>query len=106
MDRIICSCISLLFVCSIAIGQINPAASCSYTLEIYDSAANGWDGAYLEISINNGPITNYTINTSQGSFTSYNLAAPNGSLIDINYVDEIPCLKSGKRKISVNLYKN
>ncbi|ALJ04741.1 hypothetical protein APS56_06200 [Pseudalgibacter alginicilyticus] len=29
-----------------------------------------------------------------------------GALIDINYVDEIPCLKSGKRKISVNLYKN
>lgn len=25
--------------------------------------------------------------------------------VDIQYVDEIPSLKSGKRKISVNLYK-
>lgn len=67
-------------------GQFPAASSCSYILQLFDSAANGWDGARLEVSINNGPIQVYSLNSSQGAQANYNLDVPNGSIIDIEYI--------------------
>ena len=61
-----------------------PASSCTYTLELYDSANNGWDGAYLEVSIDGGPNTVYSV--PSGGLSTYTLAVNNGSTIDANYV--------------------
>ena len=78
----------LLVVCLgtvvLSFAQSQPAATCDYTLELYDTGNNGWDGAYLEVSIDGGPITVY--NVPSGSFSSYTLAVNNGSSIDANYV--------------------
>ena len=67
-------------------GQFPAASSCSYILQLFDSAANGWDGARLEVSINNGPIQVYSLNSSQGAQANYNFDVPNGSIIDIEYI--------------------
>jgi len=77
-------CISLLFHVEL-VGQIAPASSCTHTLQLFDSAANGWDGAYLDVSINNAPAVRYTISAAQGAQMFYDLEIPNGSIIDITY---------------------
>ena len=68
------------------IGQFSAASSCSYTLQLFDSAANGWDGARLEVSINNGPVEMYTLTSAQGAQAFYTLDVPNGSIIDVQYI--------------------
>ena len=88
MSKFICACLvcfSLFFSANL-FGQFPAATSCSYTLQLFDSAANGWDGAHLEVSINNGPSQVYTLTSAQGAQAFYDLDVPNGSIIDISYV--------------------
>ena len=78
-------CFSFFFNANL-IAQFPAASACSYTLQLFDSAGNGWDGAKLEVSINNGPVQIYSLTAAQGAQASYNLDVANGSIIDITYV--------------------
>ncbi len=88
MSKYVATCLVFLslFFNAKLLAQFPAASSCSYTLQLFDSAANGWDGARLEISINNGPIQVYSLTAAQGAQASYSLDVANGSIIDIAYV--------------------
>ena len=89
MDRFFYACLVCFSLCCQVVlnGQIAPASTCDYTLQLFDSAANGWDGAYLEVSVNNGPAERYSITAAQGESVSYNFDLNNGANIDISYVE-------------------
>lgn len=59
-----------------------PPPPCDYTLELYDSFGDGWDGASVDIFIN-GVSTNYTF--SSGSQADFIITVNDGDVIDINY---------------------
>ncbi len=61
---------------------INPPAVCSYTLELYDSFGDGWNGAQLEVNIN-GDVQTYTL--LNGNFGSFSLDVLDGVPIIMNY---------------------
>ncbi len=44
-----------------------PVGDCLYTLNMYDTFGDGWDGSTVGISINGSPFTNYTITGASGT---------------------------------------
>ena len=46
---------------------VPPAGDCIYTLNMFDSFGDGWDGSTVGISINGSPFTNYTITGASGT---------------------------------------
>ncbi len=74
---------------SIAVGPLdfntpwlNPPTPCVYTLELYDSFGDGWNGAQLEVDIN-GDVQTYTL--VAGDFNSFTLDVLDGVPIIMTY---------------------
>lgn len=62
------------------------ASSCIYTLTLEDSAGDGWDGASIDVSINNvWPATNYTMTPANGNTFVINFAVNDGDQITLSY---------------------
>ena len=67
-------------------GFINPPLECFYTLEMYDSFGDGWNGAQL--SIQTGIFTNvYTVtnNDNNGDFLFVDIPVVDGDLFTVTY---------------------
>lgn len=63
-----------------------PNKTCTYMLVLEDTAADGWEGAYLSVSINEAmPPTNYTIDPEQGNCVFIPLYLNDGDIVDFNY---------------------
>lgn len=58
-----------------------PPGDCFYTLNMFDSAADGWGGSYVTVCVG-GNCTNYTVN---GSSASVNIGANIGQVISVSY---------------------
>jgi len=77
--------LALLFVC-VNIFSANAQATCDYTLEMYDSFGDGWNGAMLEIEIG-GTTTTYTVTNADngGSSNIVTFTGIQNELISITY---------------------
>ncbi|MBK8613997.1 MAG: PKD domain-containing protein [Flavobacteriales bacterium] len=62
-------------------GGMQPS-SCDYTLELFDSAGDGWDGASVTVTVN-GVATAWTLNNGSAGSTSISLW--DGDVIQISY---------------------
>ncbi len=69
---------------TLASAQVAPAATCEYTLELTDAGADGWDGAYIEVSLDNNTAVNHTVAGGSGS-NLISIPASHGSKIDLYY---------------------
>jgi gliding motility-associated-like protein len=54
-------------------GGILPAPGCLYTIMMYDTFGDGWNNFYLNVSINGGPPTPYTMNTGSQSSATFTI---------------------------------
>ena len=54
-------------------------AQCHYKLYMYDSYGDGWNGAYLEVTMNGSFVGNYEC---QGSFTLDSVYSTTGATMD------------------------
>lgn len=65
---------------------IQAQISCNYTLQLFDSFGDGWNGSNLAVTVN-GITTNYTLNdvTDDGSFNQFLIAITDGDSISLNY---------------------
>ncbi len=61
---------------------LNPPTTCTYTLDLFDSFGDGWNGAMLEVNIG-GDIQTYTL--SSGFETSYTIDVLGGVPIILTY---------------------
>ena len=57
--------------------------SCDFTLDLFDSFGDGWNGAILTLEVN-GEATDYTITT--GSSASFNITLSGNSVVNVSYV--------------------
>ena len=46
-----------------------PNGDCAYSLDLYDSFGDGWNGAEVSLSVNGGPASSYTCSASSASIT-------------------------------------
>ena len=67
-------------------GFTNPPTECTYTLEMFDSFGDGWNGSSVTVTIN-GMSTEYTINfdDNNGDFNIVEIAVQDGGLITLEY---------------------
>lgn len=63
--------------------QVTAASSCEYTLELTDTGGDGWDGAYIGVTVDQGTPVNYTV--AGGSGNVITLPVNNGSTLDFHY---------------------
>lgn len=56
---------------------------CDWTIDMYDSWGDGWNGASLSIQFDGIDSGNFTMAT--GSFLSETIAVPDGSIIDVDF---------------------
>lgn len=66
----------------VVIGPSSVSASCDYTLDLFDSFGDGWNGNTITITVNGVP-TNYTINA--GSAASFTIPVNHGDVIDLTW---------------------
>ncbi len=57
-------------------------AQCTYTLELFDSFGDGWNGSNLDVDVN-GTVTNYTIAT--GGEETFTFTAMSNDLVTLTY---------------------
>ncbi len=69
---------SLLFV------NLSHAQDCFYTLELFDTYGDGWNGASIDVTIS-GETTNYTLEFPNVDYFSYNLPVTTGEIIAISF---------------------
>lgn len=60
-------------------------ADCKYTLHLFDSGADGWDGAVVELAINGGSPTTYTLTSGDRGEASFDVNI--GDNIEVTYRD-------------------
>ncbi len=58
-----------------------PPGNCTYTLRMFDSAGDGWNGSFVTVCVG-AACTNYTVNGANGSIT---IGANLGQIITISY---------------------
>jgi len=84
-------CRSALVPVSIEIYNCNPpndaCGGCTYFVQLYDSAFNGWDGARLLISINDGGFVEYKLTDADNGFLSFPIEMIDGGTIDYMYME-------------------
>ncbi len=61
---------------------VTPPTVCTYTLELYDSFGDGWNGAQLEVNIN-GNVSTYTL--ASGDFASFAIEVLEGVPVVLTY---------------------
>lgn len=59
------------------------AAQCSYTLDMFDSFGDGWNGASLDVFVNGSFVGNYTV--PSGSANTETFLVEDGALIELVY---------------------
>ncbi|MCB0636917.1 MAG: hypothetical protein KDC54_09890, partial [Lewinella sp.] len=65
--------------------QAQAQISCTYTLELYDSFGDGWNGSVLTVSID-GNATDYTLfNDANDSFNSFPIVVTEGQEVSLSY---------------------
>ena len=66
--------------------QLPAQLSCQYTLEMYDSFGDGWNSAFLTISVN-GEATDYTVNfdDNEGDFLIVPITLTAGDEVTLSY---------------------
>jgi len=76
-----------LFLVMLTSFSVHGQMSCQYTLDLYDSFGDGWNGSTLTININGSP-TVYTLNTfdDDGSFRSFPITITSGDVVTFTYV--------------------
>ena len=94
-------------------------AQCYYKLSMYDSWGDGWNGAYLEVTMNGSFVGNYEC---FGSYTLDSVYSLSGTTMDFifhsgtwdseitfwgnHFVVCVPIIKSGSISHISSLYKN
>ncbi|MBR9919851.1 MAG: T9SS type A sorting domain-containing protein [Bacteroidetes bacterium] len=65
---------------------INPPTMCTYTVEMFDSFGDGWNGSFLDIDVN-GTITTFTLDNinDDGEYAIYTFDVLDGLPVVINY---------------------
>ena len=65
---------------------INPPTTCVYTLELNDTFGDGWNGSFLEVTVN-GVTTTYTLDNinDDGSFAVFNIEVLDGWPVVLEY---------------------
>ena len=77
---------SLLVLLALGVGGLSSAsAQCDYTLNLYDSFGDGWDGAYLEVFVDG--VSSGTFTIRNGSFGSFTFTAPPGTTVEFSLPD-------------------
>lgn len=90
-------CLTAVFTSDFAVNnagwaaQVNclspPPGNCVYVLRLHDSNGNGWGSSAVQVRINGGPWTSYTVTASDNMvLIGVNL----GSLIELNYIASGP----------------
>ncbi|MEO8068573.1 MAG: hypothetical protein ABI599_12830 [Flavobacteriales bacterium] len=64
---------------------VPPTGDCIYTLNMFDSFGDGWDGSTVGVSINGGPFTNYTL--TSGTNGTALIGVFIGDIIVIQYTE-------------------
>ncbi len=64
-----------------------PAGQCVYLLQLNDSGNNGWGSSSVNVSINGGPFTNYTVT---GTYEVILIGLNIGNVIVLQYVNSGP----------------
>ena len=84
-------CRSALVPISVEIYDCNPpndgCGGCTYFVQLYDTAFNGWDGARFLISINDGPFAEYKPTDADNGFLSFPIEMVDGGTIDYMYME-------------------
>lgn len=67
--------------------QLSAQISCQYTLEMYDSFGDGWNGSSLTIDVN-GEATSYTVNfdDNNGDFLIVGFTLAEGDIVTLSYL--------------------
>lgn len=60
---------------------VPPPGNCTYTLRMFDSAGDGWNGSFVTVCVG-AACTNYTINGANGTIT---IGANFGQIITVSY---------------------
>jgi hypothetical protein len=60
---------------------VPPPGNCTYTLRMFDSAGDGWNGSFVTVCVG-ASCTNYTVNGSNGTIT---IGANFGQIITVTY---------------------
>ena len=65
---------------------IQAQSSCNYTLQLFDSFGDGWNGSNLAVTVN-GITTNYTLDglMDDGLFNQFLIAISDGDNVSLNY---------------------
>ena len=65
---------------------LNAQTSCEYTLNLFDSFGDGWNGGFLDVTIGN-TTTTYTLDNfnDDGSFNSFALTVTEGDTIILDF---------------------
>jgi hypothetical protein len=65
---------------------LNPPDVCLYTVNLFDSFGDGWNGSFLDVTVN-GQTTTFTLDNinDDGSFASYTFEVLDGLPVDIEY---------------------
>lgn len=64
-----------------------PATDCAYFLEMYDANENGWGSSAVQVQINGGAITNYTVT---GFYNNAVIGLNANDLLQVTYVNTGP----------------
>lgn len=61
---------------------VSADATCNYTLNVFDSFGDGWQGASVDVLVNGINVGNYT---AAGNGSSFSINVPNGQSIELIY---------------------
>ena len=82
-------CLSELVPIKVEIFDCEPPSDgcggCTYFVQLYDSAFNGWDGAQFLVSINEGPFVEYKPTTADNGCLFFPIDIVDGGSIDYMY---------------------
>ena len=82
VDRYSCAnqatCAPLVIICTPP-----PSGDCLYTLSLFDSWGDGWGTSFVSVSINGGPVQNYTFPT--GTSITHVIGVNLGDVVQLSY---------------------
>jgi len=63
----------------------DPVDGCSYVLELVDSWGDSWNGNTIDVLVDGVSVGNYTVDEDQATSASYDITAPFGSVVTLQY---------------------
>ncbi|MCH2023238.1 MAG: T9SS type B sorting domain-containing protein [Saprospiraceae bacterium] len=67
---------------AIDVTVVADTADCTYTLDMFDSFGDGWEGSYIDAVVNGVSVGNYSVGTSSASAT---IVVPHGQSLELIY---------------------